>query len=95
MTDIERKRHVDALMAIFDLKIHRALCLDQGVSTRVLFHYDKALNIQRFKVLNRHMPEHLHTRITAWLEENVLDHDLIGSLVANEMDADTLPGKAH
>jgi carbamate kinase len=30
-----------------------------------------------------------------WLEENVLDHDLIGSLSANEMDADTLSVTAH
>jgi len=95
MTDIERERHVDTLMAIFDLKIHRALCLDQGVSTRVLFHYDRDLRIRRFKVLNRNIPEPLHARIMTWLEENVLDHDLIGSLSANEMDADTLPVKGH
>ncbi|MGD8389343.1 MAG: hypothetical protein PVG49_19510 [Desulfobacteraceae bacterium] len=95
MNDIERERHVDTLMAIFDLKIHHALCLDRGVSTRVLFHYDRDLCIRRFKVLNRNITEPLHTRIMTWLEENVLDHDLIGSLSANEMDADTLSVTAH
>jgi hypothetical protein len=77
-------------MSVFDLKIQRALRLEQGVSTRVVFCYDRDRDIRRFKVLNRDMPEDVHARVTAWLEENVRDHAVIGALVANEMDGDNL-----
>ena len=93
MIEPERDRHVDTLMSVFDLRIHRALCLPKGISTRVFYLYDKKRNIQQFRVLNRNMSGDIHSKIEAWLEENILDHDVIARLVANEMDADTLsPG---
>lgn len=90
MTESERERPLHSLMSVFDLKIQRALRLEQGVSTRVIFLYDRDRGIHRFKVLNRNMPEGVHARITAWLEENVRDHAVVGALVANRMDGDTL-----
>ena len=90
MTESERERPLHSLMSVFDLKIQRALRLEQGVSTRVIFLYDRDRGIHRFKVLNRNMPEGVHARITAWLEENVQDHAVVGALVANRMDGDTL-----
>ncbi len=95
MTEPERERHLHSLMSIFDLKIQRVLHLDRGVSARVLFVYDKDRNIRRFKVLNRNISREVHAKITAWLEENIQDHGIIGALAANEMDADTLAESAH
>lgn len=90
MTESERERPLHSLMSVFDLKIQRALRLEQGVSARVIFFYDRDRGIHRFKVLNRNMPKGVHARITAWLEENVRDHAVVGALVANQMDGDTL-----
>ena len=91
MIEPERNRHLHALMSVFDLRIHRAAHLEQGVSARILYVYDKGGNIRRFKVLNRNLPQEVHARITLWLEENGPDHGVISALVSNEMDADTLP----
>lgn len=90
MTESERERPLHSLMSVFDLKIQRALRLEQGVSTRVIFFYDRDRGIHRFKVLNRRIPAGVLARITAWLEENVRDHATVGALVANEMDGDSL-----
>gem|GEM_PF-868633 len=95
MTDSERKRPLHSLMSVFDLKIQRALHLERSVSARVIFFYDKDRGIQRFKVLNRNMPAGVHARITAWLEENVRDHHIIGALAANEMDGDNIKEGPH
>lgn len=91
MIEPERERQLDTLMSIFDLKIHRVLRLDKGVSARVLYYYDKDRNIRRFKVLSRDMSAEVHARITSWLEENLPDHAVISDLASNEMDADSLP----
>jgi len=91
MNETERDRSVDTLMSIFDLKIHRALQLEKGVSARVFYWYDKKNNIRRFRVLDRKLSEEMQSRIMAWLTENVSEHDVIARLVANEMDADRMP----
>ena len=95
MTESERERPLHSLMSVFDLKIQRALRLEQGVSTRVIYTYDKDRDIQRFKVLKGRVPDDVHARITAWLEENVRDHAVVGALVANEMDGDSLTEEIH
>jgi hypothetical protein len=82
-------------MSVFDLKIQRALRLENGVSTRVIYTYDRDRDIQRFTVLKGGMPEEVRSRITAWLEENVRDHAVVGGLVANEMDGDSLNEEIH
>jgi len=90
MNETERDRSVDTLMSIFDLKIHRALQLEKGISARVFYWYDKKTDVRQFRVLNRKLSNEIQSRITTWLTENVSEHEVIARLVANEMDADRM-----
>jgi len=88
---LEKKRDIDRLLSIFDLKIQKALNLPESVSTRVLFIYDKEGSVKEFKLLSKDLSKEMDTRITAWLMKNMNVDDLISSSSYNDIDADHLP----
>ena len=88
------QRHIEKLSTIFDLKIGRALCLDDSISTRVMLIYDRNKNQKEFKVLGKGTTIEMNGLITSWLEENMDINDIIIHLNQDEINIDTI-SKPH
>ena len=84
------QRHIEKLSTIFDLKIGRALCLDDSISTRVMLIYDRNKNQKEFKVLGKGTTIEMNGLITSWLEENMDINDIIIHLNQDEINIDNI-----
>ena len=68
---MEKKRHVNKLLSVFDLSDCGDLNLPGGALSRVMFAYDEREDLREFTILTREIPEEIRSRITSWLEENI------------------------
>lgn len=87
---MEKERYVESLLSVFSLRIGKTLELPEGLSTPVMFLYDRKENLQEFRLLDRRLTEDQHRRITAWLQENVDILNLTHRLKSDFVDADNL-----
>ena len=87
---METRNGIDKLLSIFDLNIFKALNLEENISTRIMFRYDKETNRSEFTVLNKGISRELSDRIENWLEDNIKDYNEIANLNTGKMDADNL-----
>ncbi|MBN1105211.1 MAG: hypothetical protein JXL84_17490 [Deltaproteobacteria bacterium] len=85
---MEKRRHVEKALSIFQLTIRDALCLHETVKTGIMMLYDRASNHREFTVLNRSIPSELSGRIVSWLEQQTDVDDILWGLKSNKMDAD-------
>ena len=85
------ERLVDRLDSVFDLRIHKALNLSEGVSTRVRLIYSKTENTKKFMVIGPKTTEEMKRKITSWLDTHIGVEDLVCHLGTKEIDMDTLP----
>lgn len=68
---MEKKRHVNKLLSVFDLSDCRDPSPPAGVLGRVMFAYDERENLREFKILAGEIPDEIRRKITSWLEENI------------------------
>ncbi|MBW1717138.1 MAG: hypothetical protein JRI94_09135 [Deltaproteobacteria bacterium] len=68
---MEKKRHVNKLLSVFDLSDCGDLSLPGGALSRVMFAYDEKEDSREFTILTREIPEEIRSKITSWLEENI------------------------
>jgi hypothetical protein len=68
---MEKERHVNKLLSVFDLSDCRDLSLPKGTLGRVMFAYDEGEDLREFKILTQEIPEEIRNRIILWLEENI------------------------
>ena len=68
---MEKKRHVNKLLSVFDLSDCRNPSPPAGVLGRVMFSYDERENLREFKILAGEISDEIRSRITSWLEENI------------------------
>jgi len=68
---MEKERHVNKLLSVFDLSDCRYPGLPKGALGRVMFAYDEREDLKEFKILSREMPEEIRSRIILWLQNNV------------------------
>jgi hypothetical protein len=87
---METRNGIDKLLSIFDLTIFKALNLQENISARVMFRYDKETNRSEFKVLNKGISREISHRIENWLEDNIKDYNEIANLNTGKMDADNV-----
>ncbi len=85
---MEKRSGIKKLLSIFDLNIYKALNLEEGITTRVIFRYDKETNRSEFKVLNKGMSREMSHRIESWLADNIRDYNEIANLNTGIMNAD-------
>ncbi|MFH1350495.1 MAG: hypothetical protein ABII26_06110 [Pseudomonadota bacterium] len=82
------ERDVERFFAIFDVKIHKALGLNEKISKRVMLNYDRKENRKDFKVLSKEKTGGVNNRIELWLKENKDIHELMHKLNRDEIDMD-------
>ena len=87
---MEIRNGIDKLLSVFDLDIYKALDLEENISTRVMFKYDKETNRSEFKVLNKEISREIIHRIENWLDDNIKDYNEIANLNTGKMDADNM-----
>jgi hypothetical protein len=85
------ERMVERLDSVFDLRIHKALNLSEGVSTRVMLTYSKPEKRTTFRVLSAKTTEEMNRKITSWLDAHIDVDDLVCRLGSEEIDMDTWP----
>jgi len=83
---MERRSGVDRLFSVFHLNDFKVFASSEGISTRVVFIYDRHENKREFKLLNKKIPEDLAVEIRAWLMEHV-DIDEIPHALGTEEPA--------
>ena len=83
---MEKKRHVNKLLSVFDLSDCGDLSLPGGALSRVMFAYDERENLREFTILTREIPEEIRSKITSWLEENIDVCNAIWSPDSTETD---------
>ena len=83
---MEKKRHVNKLLSVFDLSDCRDLNLPGGALGRVMFSYDEKEDSRKFTILTREIPEEIRSKITSWLEKNVDVCNAIWSSDSTETD---------
>ena len=86
-----KERDVDKLVSIFDVRIQKALNLEECISARVMLSYDKGKNSREFKVLSKQIPEEMKHRIKLWLETHMDLNDFVTRSSLDCVDADNLP----
>ena len=84
------ERDIAKLSTIFDIKIGKALCLEDSISSRGMLTYDKKENRKEFKLLNRKLTKEMNRKITLWLEKNMEINDIVTHLNAHEIDIDRI-----
>ena len=82
------KREIAKLSSVFDVNIHQALDLADSISVRVLLRYDRKENRKEFTVLAKEMEKETHSRIVAWLVDNVDVSDVTCRYLENALEAD-------
>lgn len=82
------QRNIEKLLSIFDLRIGKAICQDNSVSTRAMLIYDKNQNKKEFMLLNKDLAEEDCRKIALWLERNMEVSDIIPHLGSREIDMD-------
>ena len=83
-----KQRYVDKLLAVFDLNTCQALGLPEGMSTQVMFLYDREANVKEFSLLDNEIAKDVNSRITSWLNENVGVEEVVHYLSAKQLSAD-------
>lgn len=87
---MDRKRHVNRLLSIFDLGDYRGSGLPADLSARVMFLYDEKENVSEFRMLDRDLPIETNLKIASWLRDNLNVADLIHKLSYRADDAETI-----
>lgn len=85
-----KQRHVDKLLAVFELNTCQALGLPEGVPTQVMFLYDRETDVREFSLLDSKMTKDMNSRITSWLNENMGVDEVVHYLSAKQVTADDL-----
>ncbi len=85
-----KQRDVDKLLAIFSLPACQAFGLPDGVSTQVMFVYDREANLKEFNLLDNEMTRDMNSRITSWLKEHIGVDDILYGLNSKNICADDL-----
>ena len=83
-----KERYVDKLLAVFDLNTCQALGLPEGVSTQVMFLYDRETDVKEFNLLDTEMTKDMNSRITSWLNENIGVDEVVHYLSGKQPSAD-------
>lgn len=83
-----KQRYVDKLLAVFDLNTRQALGLPEGVSTQVMFLYDRETDVKEFNLLDTEMTKDMNRRITSWLNENVGVDEVVHYLRERQLGAE-------
>lgn len=83
---MEKRTGVDRLFSVFHLTDSHVFASSEGVSTRVVFIFDRQQNKREFKLLNKKIPEELAVKIRSWLMEHV-DIDEIPHALGTEEPA--------
>ena len=80
---MEKERHVESLMSVFNLNLHKHLKLTNRISTRVMLLYDKKEDTIDFRLLDKNLTASLSNRIESWLEQNIHISDIACGFNAN------------
>ena len=83
-----KQRYVDKLLAVFDLNTCQAFGVPEGVSTQVLFLYDRESDVKEFSLLNSEMTKDMNRSITSWLNENIGVDEVVHYLSTKQLSVD-------
>ncbi len=78
------KREIENLFCIFNLSVCSPLQLNQPISTRVLFIYDKKRNKKEVRILHKGITEEARSRLVSWVEDNVEVDDIRNNILSSE-----------
>lgn len=83
-----KQRYVDKLLAVFDLNTCQAFGVPEGVSTQVMFLYDRETDVKEFSLLDSEMTKDMNRRITSWLNDNIGVDEVVHYLSTKQLSAD-------
>jgi hypothetical protein len=90
---MEKQRHVESLMSVFNLNLHEHLKLNDRLSTRIMLLYDRKEDRIEFRLLDKTLTTRLSTKIQSWLEENIQISDIASGFNANFLE-NKIPSKS-